>query len=131
MQGRDEFPWLFDSLGLPYAPYRGFEFDWSGAVDLGGWTSPFVFSLGSQPAGRKAQLMESDIPADHYDSPLSHHAQQATALRYMTESAGFDNLVRLRATFSDGTYDLYLLVDVQWWEEQPVGKALVHHPKTR
>lgn len=105
---------LLDSNGIPYATG---ELVWSvgDGVQLEDYTPAAVFDT---PESIYARQEEGKIGAAfHYGNELSHHAQQMLALKYLRDSAGFDNLVWCVVHFGKGKSVMVLRLDSGLWCE--------------
>ena len=109
----------FDPLGVPYSLSYGPEFATATAVRLDDFTPPPTLETVPRTTG-KTQRNESLIAQAHYGSPLTHHAQQATALHYLRQHSGFDPVVGATIHYPGHDADLFLQVPTGYWVEKTI-----------
>ena len=108
-----------DPLGLPYLTQYGPDFATDNAADLGEFTPPATLEVAGPSGNARVRQQEAEIPAEHFGAPLSHHAQQATALKYVRDNRGFDSVCSLRVHYTEGDATLYVQSGTEFWVEIP------------
>jgi hypothetical protein len=105
---------LRDREGVSYV--SGFDVSaWKHtAVRVADFTPPSVLSA---PDSFTAQAAEVSAGfSELYGGPLSRHAEQLFALKFLREQVGFDDAVFCRVKYSDGDRLLFVHVNGEWGE---------------